>query len=550
MNKYSIFISIFAVLSVFCFGPASAEIPNTITYQGSLQHNPAGTPVDGSVSMSFALYDSLSGGTELWSDTMTVTVSNGIYSVVLGSTSGNPLELAFDRPYYLEVGVAGTALVPRQPLTSVPYALHAAGMEQITVKNDKVGIGMTNPTKKLDVNGSLHIGGTLFLDSHIFGGDDELMVIYQNTNTSNSRAWMQFFADTSGREGEFALGGTYIDMYYGSTTQGKGNVGMRLASDGNIGIGRTDPYYTLDVAGNLRLIRDTGTNQGIGSMRFDGNALSLNSDGGTADNYPYIEWRRDGGRGAYMGWGKHEQYFELNLESNNAFYIGGGKVGIGTKTPAETLDVAGNIKLSGSLRGVPEQTFGLYANTSKEDSRAWIEVWGAEQNYNGKLMLGGKLIDLKYASDDQSSGVIGIRLNSDGNVGIGTTLPAYKLDVAGTIRGNNVSASDRRWKEEIATLEHGLERVSRLRGVSFRWKDKTRGEGPQIGLIAQDVEEVFPELVSTDAEGYKSVAYDKLAAPLIEAVKALKAENEALKARNDDLERRLEALEAAVNVSE
>jgi hypothetical protein len=118
----------------------------------------------------------------------------------------------------------------------------------------------------------------------------------------------------------------------------------------------------------------------------------------------------------------------------------------------------------------------------------------------------------------------------NGNVGIGTTSPQYKLDVAGTIRGSNVSLSDQRLKQNIQPLENALAKVEQLRGVSFEWKNAAQDSGTQIGVIAQEVETVLPELVSTDSEGYKSVAYGQLTAVLVEAVKELKAENAALRA--------------------
>ncbi len=71
--------------------------------------------------------------------------------------------------------------------------------------------------------------------------------------------------------------------------------------------------------------------------------------------------------------------------------------------------------------------------------------------------------------------------------------------------------------------------------MSYEWIDSAKGMGDQIGLIAQEVEDIFPEAVSTDNQGYKSVAYAKLVSPLIEAVKTLKAENEQLKQRNEDI---------------
>jgi hypothetical protein len=107
-------------------------------------------------------------------------------------------------------------------------------------------------------------------------------------------------------------------------------------------------------------------------------------------------------------------------------------------------------------------------------------------------------------------------VKNNGNVGIGTTTPQYKLDVNGTIRGKNVSPSDTRFKQNIQTLGNPLAKLAQVRGVRFNWKDNPEDE--QIGLVAQEVEKVFPELVSTDSEGYKSIAYGKFTAILLEAV--------------------------------
>ncbi|HIE01180.1 MAG TPA: tail fiber domain-containing protein [Thiotrichaceae bacterium] len=110
-------------------------------------------------------------------------------------------------------------------------------------------------------------------------------------------------------------------------------------------------------------------------------------------------------------------------------------------------------------------------------------------------------------------------LDVTGNVGIGMTSLQYKLDVAGTIRGNNVSPSDQRLKQNIHSLENAISKLAQLRGVSFNWKDNTQNANTQIGFIAQEVETVLPELVSTDSDAYKSIAYGKLTAVLVEAVK-------------------------------
>ena len=93
------------------------------------------------------------------------------------------------------------------------------------------------------------------------------------------------------------------------------------------------------------------------------------------------------------------------------------------------------------------------------------------------------------------------------------------------------SPSDRRWKKNIEPLGSCLEKVSDLQGVSYEWDMEAHPDsgftpGRQIGLVAQDVEKVVPELVSEDKDGYKSVSYAKLTAVLVEAVKELKAENQ------------------------
>jgi hypothetical protein len=99
----------------------------------------------------------------------------------------------------------------------------------------------------------------------------------------------------------------------------------------------------------------------------------------------------------------------------------------------------------------------------------------------------------------------------------------------------SVLTSDIRLKTDIQPLESSLGKVIRLRGVSYVMKADEAKER-KIGVIAQELEQEYPELVATDDNGMKSVAYANLTAVLIEAVKGLKAENEALKLRLERLE--------------
>ena len=128
----------------------------------------------------------------------------------------------------------------------------------------------------------------------------------------------------------------------------------------------------------------------------------------------------------------------------------------------------------------------------------------------------------------------------EGNLGIGVETAAYPLDVTGDIHnaGNMYSAgyfhnSDARLKTNIRTIS-GLDIISKFRGVTFSWK---KDGTPSAGVIAQEVEKVLPSAVHTDADGIKSVEYDQLIAPLIEAIKEQQIQIDALKAEIEQLKK-------------
>lgn len=106
---------------------------------------------------------------------------------------------------------------------------------------------------------------------------------------------------------------------------------------------------------------------------------------------------------------------------------------------------------------------------------------------------------------------------------------ARTLKIDGTLTMVTVATpSDERYKKEVRPLDSSLEKVMQLKGVSYSWnKDTVMGagfkDGRQIGLIAQEVEKVLPELVQTDEKGYKTLSYDKVVPVLIEAVKEQQA---------------------------
>jgi hypothetical protein len=106
----------------------------------------------------------------------------------------------------------------------------------------------------------------------------------------------------------------------------------------------------------------------------------------------------------------------------------------------------------------------------------------------------------------------------------------FKAD--GDVTAFRVSqTSDERLKKNISTIENGLQKINDMRGVSYQLK---RDDTDHVGVIAQEIEKIVPEVITDDTEGMKSVNYGALVGVLIEAVKELTQEVETLKAKLGD----------------
>jgi dihydroorotase len=133
-----------------------------------------------------------------------------------------------------------------------------------------------------------------------------------------------------------------------------------------------------------------------------------------------------------------------------------------------------------------------------------------------------------------------------------TGTPALVVSSSGLTAAAFYYSSDLSLKKDIVPISNSLDKIEKLNGVYFNWKSN---DEPSIGLIAQDVEKVFPQAVSTNSDtGLKSVDYGKLVAPLIEAVKTQQGQIDVLKASamesNDyakTLQTKINALENEVN---
>jgi len=144
-----------------------------------------------------------------------------------------------------------------------------------------------------------------------------------------------------------------------------------------------------------------------------------------------------------------------------------------------------------------------------------------------------------YVADKISSSG-NILLDATSNVGVGNNSPGYKLDVTGTINASVEvrsasfnTTSDRNKKQNIETITGALDIIDQIRGVRFNWKEDNK---PSMGVIAQEIEEVLPELVSTSANDEKTVSYGNFVGVLIQAIKEQSEIINQLKTRIENLE--------------
>ncbi len=267
------FVVLFLVIAVTQF--TLAQIPQTMSYQGVLTGT-SGTPVpDGTVSLTFRLYDSSENGDTLWQETQDVQVTNGIFNVILGSN--NPLNLPFDKQYWLGITISGgTELTPRVMLTASPYSLNSHS----TLAEIEPGQGLTirdsngNPTHQLNANGDVtHKGVGKFLGGIIIG--DTIIVPVDTGSTENAKAIspekVQEVTSVGLPEiGESATG-SKIGVFgvaneigvQGQTTDGVGVFGVSETGYGIIGQSNSIGVYGQSLQGAAGVVGSSKTGAGI-----------------------------------------------------------------------------------------------------------------------------------------------------------------------------------------------------------------------------------------------------------------------------------------------
>jgi hypothetical protein len=187
------------------------------------------------------------------------------------------------------------------------------------------------------------------------------------------------------------------------------------------------------------------------------------------------------------------------------------------------MDVTGNVGITGgnlTLYGTSTQVgnatlTGDFTQTGDADVTGNVGITGGNLDIYGNIGMTGSQFTVEVSNTANDS----IQLVSTGGI-ILTAGTNKTVDINDLTSASFTTSSDKRYKENIETISSSLEKVLGLRGVYYNWIDKNKfNERKQVGFIAQEVEEIIPELVVTNSEGFKSVNYNQSVSLLVEAIK-------------------------------
>jgi len=431
---------------------------------------------------------------------------DGVPSVRYGfGINGNELQSFFPQGAHFSFNTAGD--------------MQASGVNEVMriQGNGSVGIGTTNPGQKLSVAGTIEstAGGFKFPDGSIQGSAGGSTFYIQNgTGVQNANFNIS---------GNGTIGGMLTVPSNGFAAA---NSQFVLATD-RVGIGTSSP------GAFLHILQPTPLSGAIpDALRVEGGVGGVSNGNGLVGAGITLK----SGAGGVGNSGGPGGSISITTGDGGASNTGGAGGSLSLTTGAGG---------SGSITGLPGGSITITAGNGGVGS---VEVG------SGGVGGGGGNITLAPGSGGTAAtpGSVGniILAPSLGSVGIGT-FPATKLQVFGDIRvGNNGSngciqnfagnviagtcSSDVRLKMHIRPFGPVLDKLARLHPVNFEWRvsqypEYHFGPGVNIGLIAQDVERIFPEMVSVDANGFKMVNYSELPYLMLQAFKELRAENSYLK---------------------
>jgi len=399
-----------------------------------------------------------------------------------------------------------------------------------------VGIGSATPIHDLDLIGDAKLAGKIYSSTNSEGGLSQVL-----TSGGPGGDWTWQNVTSIGAIGSVNINDTQSSDNYNLTASIVGSsstatlykdTDIVLSGLGSLGIGTDSPTTKLDVNGDLRLRGDlydvgfsAGTDgqllvsrgTGLGVTWADGAAIEFGVSEMTASDTYYIS--------ALTGIGNTTVNY---IETTNPIVMSGiGSVGINSATPQNRLDVIGDVKLAGEIRDV---------NNSAGTANYVLASGGPGGNWTWKVVtdVGAGILDAVNIKQDGTNVGTGTATEFDfyenflitqPSAGIASIRLANGINISGIVTATDFnSTSDARLKTNVQVIEDPLEKVLQINGVSFNW---IKDNKPSMGVIADNIQEVLPELVSdTDP---KTVNYNGLIGLLIECVKQQQEEINILK---------------------
>jgi hypothetical protein len=375
-----------------------------------------------------------------------------------------------------------------------------------------VGIGCNAPSYTLDVNGTINASSNVFING------SPLLAASSLYSTVRGLGSVSYVSTT---QMNLLINNTFVSSIRGLGESGYvssltnlsnvTNVNSLQGVFSSIGVNCNLPAYTLDVNGSIQ----TGQNLWVNSGEFTVGPRELTSTRGllrivTQQGASFIQ---SGSNPTPSGVGPI--YFTpVNVSdgSNSAVMaidISNSRVGINKPNPGFPLDVSGNTRITGTL-AVGGLT--LPINTWIRDSGGQDRIVFYANDPNTNAVPNSTYFSSPAWYYFQSgAGYPQVSISSNGNI-----VARGNITANGAVLGQ----SDMRLKENVITIDNALERISQIRGVFYNKiddPDKIRS----IGVIAQEIETILPEVVHTDigSNHYKSVAYGNITAVLIEGIK-------------------------------
>jgi Chaperone of endosialidase len=577
----------------------TATVPRLMRISNSF-HPANGQPAAPVEGVTLSIYRDEREGAPLWQEAQNVSVdSEGRYSVLLGATlnDGVPLELfTSGEPRWLGVRFnrPGEVEQPRTLLTSVPYALRASDAETLgglpasaflrdpSPASSSPGVAAAasanlapNPPKPRVTSGAAGYLG-MFTDATDLGNSslyqygtriglnttlpyDYMHVVFndgsgaftgyavQNVNAAGFSGML--FYDQNGALAQFHGFGNTTHEYRINNIASNGTINLLIGSNskfyvansGNIGIRTTTPQSTLDVAGDLDL---------SGSLRWQGyDVLQLSTStsnlGLGIATLSSVTTALDStalGAGALFS---NTTGSENTASGRSALYAnttGGGNTAAGEgalflNTTGSRNTAIGSIALANNITGSANIAIGLGAATNVSGGNSnniHIASQGASTD-NATIRIG----TLGTQTTTYIAGVSGDNLGADTNA-----VPVV-IDTTSGLMG--ITSSSRRYKQDIQDMGEASGDLMRLRPVTFRYeKPAPDGSKPiQYGLIAEEVAEVYPDLVARSADGQiETVRYQVLDSMLLNEVQRQQAQIEAQRNQLRELQDQVSELKA------